>query len=67
MYTSTAHVHLLPFLIYFIASSNAISIGKFESRGRVATGISARCRPDAMNEKFRKDDTRLHGMCYGAI
>jgi len=36
-------------------------------RNYVATGISARCRPDAMNEKFRKDDTRLHGMCYGAI
>ena len=34
MCTSTAHVHLLQFLIYFIASSNAISIGKFESRGR---------------------------------
>lgn len=33
----------------------------------VATGTSARCRPDAMNEKFRKDDTRLHAMCYGAI
>ena len=32
MCTSTAHVYLLQFLIYFIASSNAI--GKFESRGR---------------------------------
>ncbi len=33
----------------------------------VATGTSARCRPDAMNEKFRKVDTHLHGMYYGAI
>ena len=29
--------------------------------------LSARCRPDAMNEKFRKVDTHLHGMYYGAI
>ena len=32
----------------------------------LATGISVRCRPDAMNEKFRKVDTHLHGMYYGA-
>jgi hypothetical protein len=30
------------------------------------TGTSARSRPDAMNEKFRKVDTHLHGMYYGA-
>jgi hypothetical protein len=34
---------------------------------KLATGTSARCRPDAMNEKFRKVDTHLNGMCYGAI
>ena len=35
----------------------------------VATGTSARCRPDAMNEKFKKVDTHLHGTCmyYRAI
>jgi hypothetical protein len=33
----------------------------------VAIGTSARCRPDAMNEIFRKVDTHLHGMYYGAI
>jgi hypothetical protein len=33
----------------------------------LATGTSARCRPDAMNEKFRKVDTHLHGMYYEAI
>ena len=31
----------------------------------LATGTSARCRPDAMNGKFRKVDTHLHGMYYG--
>ena len=34
---------------------------------RIATGTSARCHPDAMNEKFRKVDTHLHGMYYSAI
>ena len=33
----------------------------------IATGTSARCRPDAMNEKFRKGDTEWHGISYGAI
>ena len=35
----------------------------------IVTGTSARCRPDAMNEKFRKVDTHLHGTCmyYRAI
>ena len=32
---------------------------------KVVTGTSARCCPDAMNEKFRKVDTHLHGMYYG--
>ena len=34
---------------------------------KVVTGTSARCCPDAMNEKFRKVDTHLHGMYYRAI
>ena len=33
----------------------------------VAIGTSARCRPDAINDIFRKVDTHLHGMYYGAI
>jgi len=33
----------------------------------IATGTSARCCSDAMNEKFRKVDTHLQGMYYRAI
>jgi len=33
----------------------------------VATGTSARCRSNAMNEKFRNFDTHLRGIFYRAI
>ena len=33
----------------------------------VATGTSARCLPDAMNEKFRKVDTHLHMVCVTGL
>ena len=49
--------HLSPFPVSVLRSK----------RLKVATGTSARCRPDAMNEKFRNVDTQLHGTFYGKI
>ena len=50
------------FILFIIDYSFRFLPGLF-----IATGTAPRCRPDAMNEKFRKVDTQLHGIFYGAI